>query len=294
STQISESDLDIKGDGGVKCNNNKDKGTTTNTLNESQEHGSTSIEKGQSDIDVLKINDEVQETLTDKLLGTAIQNDKSATNYSPTQISEYNDDRQKVIKDLDIILENLTLLSSNLERDIKGDGGVKINDEVQETLTDKLLDIRDLATVLQELTSNQQFDYATNWKQLDQHPSVTAARRQSSGELGRRLSISGATRRASVSNQDESGSVTSVSPSTDIVRRGSARKRKYTVGGLLVEVNELENITNGSVDDPVTDSDINVDSCSRSEGRESEGGGGGHRSLQAGFVIPAVIPETIL
>ncbi|XP_019859718.1 PREDICTED: uncharacterized protein LOC109587952 [Amphimedon queenslandica] len=59
----------IKGDGGVKCNNNKDKGTTTNTLNESQEHGSTSIEKGQSDIDVLKINDEVQETLTDKLLG---------------------------------------------------------------------------------------------------------------------------------------------------------------------------------------------------------------------------------
>uniref|UniRef100_A0A1X7TBI9 Death domain-containing protein n=1 Tax=Amphimedon queenslandica TaxID=400682 RepID=A0A1X7TBI9_AMPQE len=48
STQISESDLDNKGDGGVKCNNNKDKGTTTNTLNESQEHGSTSIEKGQS------------------------------------------------------------------------------------------------------------------------------------------------------------------------------------------------------------------------------------------------------
>uniref|UniRef100_A0A1X7TPL0 Death domain-containing protein n=1 Tax=Amphimedon queenslandica TaxID=400682 RepID=A0A1X7TPL0_AMPQE len=83
-----------KGDGGVKCNNNKDKGTTTNTLNESQEHGSTSIEKGQSDIDVLKIND-----------------------------------------------------------------------EVQETLTDKLLDIRDLATVLQELTSNQQFDY-TDWKFL--------------------------------------------------------------------------------------------------------------------------------
>ena len=27
-------------------------------------------------------------------------------------------------------------------------------------------DIRDLATVLQELTSNQQFDYATKWKQL--------------------------------------------------------------------------------------------------------------------------------
>uniref|UniRef100_A0A1X7SJL3 Uncharacterized protein n=1 Tax=Amphimedon queenslandica TaxID=400682 RepID=A0A1X7SJL3_AMPQE len=128
----------------------------------------------------------------------------------------------------------------------------------------------------------------------DQHPSVTAARRRSSGELGQRLSISGATRRVSVPNQDESGSVTSVSPSTDIVRRGSARKRKYTVGGLLVEVNELENITNGSVDDPVTDSDINVDSCSRSEGRESEGGGGGHRSLQVGFVIPAVIPETIL
>uniref|UniRef100_A0A1X7TD16 Death domain-containing protein n=1 Tax=Amphimedon queenslandica TaxID=400682 RepID=A0A1X7TD16_AMPQE len=43
---------------------------------------------------------------------------------------------------------------------------LKINDEVQETLTDKLLDIRDLATVLQELTSNQQFDYANNWKQL--------------------------------------------------------------------------------------------------------------------------------
>ena len=27
-------------------------------------------------------------------------------------------------------------------------------------------DIRDLATVLQELTSNQKFDYANNWKQL--------------------------------------------------------------------------------------------------------------------------------
>ena len=27
-------------------------------------------------------------------------------------------------------------------------------------------DIRDLATVLQELTSNQQFDYATKWKRL--------------------------------------------------------------------------------------------------------------------------------
>ncbi|XP_019857260.1 PREDICTED: uncharacterized protein LOC109585577 [Amphimedon queenslandica] len=63
----------IKGDGGVKYNNNKDKGTTTNTLNGSQEHGSTSIEKGQSDIDVLKINDEVQETLTDKLLGKTIR-----------------------------------------------------------------------------------------------------------------------------------------------------------------------------------------------------------------------------
>ncbi|XP_019859508.1 PREDICTED: uncharacterized protein LOC109587728 [Amphimedon queenslandica] len=42
---------------------------------------------------------------------------------------------------------------------------LKINDEVQETLTDTLLDIRDLAIVLQELTSNQQFDYA-NWKFL--------------------------------------------------------------------------------------------------------------------------------
>uniref|UniRef100_A0A1X7U6K1 Death domain-containing protein n=1 Tax=Amphimedon queenslandica TaxID=400682 RepID=A0A1X7U6K1_AMPQE len=40
-----------------------------------------------------------------------------------------------------------------------------INDEAQETQTDKLLDIKDLATVLQELTSNQQFDY-TDWYQL--------------------------------------------------------------------------------------------------------------------------------
>ena len=129
----------------------------------------------------------------------------------------------------------------------------------------------------------------------DQHPSVTAARRQSSGELGRRLSISGATRLVSVSNQDQSTSVTSVNPSTDILTTGSARKRRCTVGGLLVEVNELETITNGSVDEPVTGSDINVDLCSRSEGRESEGGGGGgHRSLQVGFVLPAVIPETIL
>ncbi|XP_019854684.1 PREDICTED: uncharacterized protein LOC109583692, partial [Amphimedon queenslandica] len=235
STQISESDLDIKGDGGVKCNNNKDKGTTTNTLNESQEHGSTSIEKGQSDIDVLKINDEVQETLTDKLLETITQNDKPATNYSPTQISESNDDQQKVtltIRDLvDIVrvlkkgnfqtirwfdlgfylglsFNDLMVIETNYLRhaeqclteclakwltdDIEatwnklaiatGEIGetsvtstiatsinidvLKINDEVQETLTDKLLDIRDLATVLQELTSNQQFDYANNWKQL--------------------------------------------------------------------------------------------------------------------------------
>ena len=61
----------------------------------------------------------------------------------------------------------------------------------------------------------------------DQHPSVTAARRRSSGELGRRLSISRATRRPSVTNQDESTSVTSVSPSTDILTTGVTRKRKY-------------------------------------------------------------------
>uniref|UniRef100_A0A1X7UM73 Death domain-containing protein n=1 Tax=Amphimedon queenslandica TaxID=400682 RepID=A0A1X7UM73_AMPQE len=232
STQISESNLDIKGDGTVKCNNNKDKGTTTNTVNESQEHGSTSIEKGQSDIDVLKINDEVKETLTDKLLETAIQNDKPATNYSPTQISESNDDQQKVtltIRDLvdivrvlkngsfqtikwfhlglylGLIYNDLKAIETNYQRDAerclteclakwltddieatwnklviaagevagKGNGGVKDEedekevkeDEVQETLTDKLLDIRDLATVLKELTSNHKFDY-TDWYQL--------------------------------------------------------------------------------------------------------------------------------
>ena len=66
-----------------------------------------------------------------------------------------------------------------------------------------------------------------------------------------------------------------------------ARKRKYTVGGLLGEVNELQNITREDISE--TDSDINVDICSSSERRESEGG---HRT-QVGFVIP-VIPETIL
>ena len=40
----------------------------------------------------------------------------------------------------------------------------------------------------------------------DQHLSVTAARRRSSGELGRHFSISGATQRVSVTNQDESTS----------------------------------------------------------------------------------------
>ena len=50
--------------------------------------------------------------------------------------------------------------------------------------------------------------------------------------------ISGATRRASVTNQDESTSVTSVSPSSDILTTGVSRKRKYTVAGLLGEVNE--------------------------------------------------------
>ena len=121
----------------------------------------------------------------------------------------------------------------------------------------------------------------------DQHPSVTTARRRSSGELGRRLSISGATRRASITNQDESTSVTSVSPSSDILTTGVSRKRKYTVAGLLGEGNELQNITREDISE--TDSDINVDICSSSGRRESEGG---HRT-QVGFVIP-VIPETIL
>ena len=67
----------------------------------------------------------------------------------------------------------------------------------------------------------------------DQHPSVTAARRRSSGELGRRLSISGATRRPSITNQDEPTSVTSVSPSTDILTTGVTRKRKYTLALFL-------------------------------------------------------------
>ena len=121
----------------------------------------------------------------------------------------------------------------------------------------------------------------------DQHPSVTAARQQSSGELGWRLLISGATRWPSITNQDESMSVTSVSPSSDILTTGVTRKRKYTVAGLLGEVNELQNITREDISE--TDSDINVDICSSSERRESEGG---HRT-QVGFVIP-VIPETIL
>ena len=50
--------------------------------------------------------------------------------------------------------------------------------------------------------------------------------------------ISGATRQASVTNEDESMSVTSVSPSTDILTTGVTRKRKYTVAGLLGEGNE--------------------------------------------------------
>ena len=65
------------------------------------------------------------------------------------------------------------------------------------------------------------------------------------------------------------------------------RKRKHTVAGLLGEVNELQNITREDISE--TDGDINVDICSSSERRESEGG---HRT-QVGFVIP-VIPETIL
>ena len=80
-----------------------------------------------------------------------------------------------------------------------------------------------------------------------------------------------------VTNQDESMSVTSVSPSSDILTTGVTRKRKYTVASLLGEVNELQNITRED------------DICSSSESRESEGG---HRT-QVGFVIP-VIPETIL
>ena len=94
----------------------------------------------------------------------------------------------------------------------------------------------------------------------DQHLPVTAARRRSSGELGWRLSISGATQWASVTNQDESTSVTSVSPLTDILTTGVTRKRKYTVAGLLGEGNELQNITREDISE--TDSDINVDICS--------------------------------
>ena len=72
--------------------------------------------------------------------------------------------------------------------------------------------------------------------------------------------ISGATRWPSVTNQDESTSVTSVSPSSDILTTGVRRKRKYTVAGLLGEVNELQNITREDISE--TDSDINVDICS--------------------------------
>ena len=82
-------------------------------------------------------------------------------------------------------------------------------------------------------------------------------------------------------NQDESTSVTSVSPSSDILTTGVTRKRKYTVAGLLGEVNELQNITREDISE--TDSDINVDICS-SERRESEGG---HRT-QVEFVIPVI------
>ncbi|XP_019855392.1 PREDICTED: uncharacterized protein LOC109584188 [Amphimedon queenslandica] len=86
-------------------------------------------------------------------------------------------------------ISNLSLLGG---RDIKGDGKInndegivgiikeeygtaskghsdidvqKAIDEEQEKQTDKLLDITDLATVLQELESNQQFSY-TDWYQL--------------------------------------------------------------------------------------------------------------------------------
>uniref|UniRef100_A0A1X7UDF7 Death domain-containing protein n=1 Tax=Amphimedon queenslandica TaxID=400682 RepID=A0A1X7UDF7_AMPQE len=69
--------------------------------------------------DVIEIIEEFKTPLTTIKLETTIQNDKPATNYSATQISEYNDDQQKVILTIRDLVDIVRVLKDGSFQTIK-------------------------------------------------------------------------------------------------------------------------------------------------------------------------------
>ena len=129
----------------------------------------------------------------------------------------------------------------------------------------------------------------------NQSSSVTAARRRSSIETGRRLSIPGNARRPSLQDQDLPALLendvklapptTSRAPPINVSLPAGGRRRRYTVAGLLGEASELRSL---SVIKGKSVSENNTQTMTNGE-RMSDGEGGNmnHR-------IDFVIPETAL
>ncbi|XP_019854920.1 PREDICTED: uncharacterized protein LOC100638688 [Amphimedon queenslandica] len=69
--------------------------------------------------DVIEIIEEFKTPLTTIKLETKIQNDEPATNYSPTQISEYNDDQEKVFWTIQNLVEVKQVLKDGNFQTIK-------------------------------------------------------------------------------------------------------------------------------------------------------------------------------
>lgn len=122
----------------------------------------------------------------------------------------------------------------------------------------------------------------------NQSSSVTAARRRSSIETGRRLSIPGNARRPSLQDQDLpalSENDDDLAPPINVSLPAGSRRRRYTVAGLLGEASELRSL---SVIEGKSVSENNTQTMTNGE-RMSDGEGGNmnHR-------IDFVIPETAL
>lgn len=126
----------------------------------------------------------------------------------------------------------------------------------------------------------------------NQSSSVTAARRRSSTETGRRLSIPGNSRRPSLQDQDLpslSKSGDDLAPPINVSLPASGRRRRYTVAGLLGEASELWTL---SVTEGKSVSENNAQTMTNGERMcdgedESDGGNRNHR-------VDFVIPETAL
>ena len=122
----------------------------------------------------------------------------------------------------------------------------------------------------------------------NQSSSVTAARRRSSTETGRRLSIPGNSRWPSLQDQDLpslSKSGDDLTPPINVSLPAGGRRRRYTVAGLLGEVSELWTL---SVTEGKSVSENNAQIMTNGE-RMSDGedeSDGGNRNHRVDFVIP--------